>query len=83
MLVKDVHQGLFIYRKENLSRSQGSATELWSHEELLYKMLSNKSTSQKGKYLRTTAVCLQGENRIQQSCTVRSQHTKITCVSIY
>ena len=49
-----------IYKKENLSHSQTSATESWSHEELLYKMLSNRSPSQDGKYLRTTAIRLKG-----------------------
>ena len=83
VLVRDAHQGLFMYKKGNLSLSQGSATQSRPHEDLLHKMSRNRSASQEGENLGTTAVRLNGESWIQRGCTAWVQHTQITCVSIY
>ena len=51
-----------MYKKGNLSLSQGSATESRPHEDLLHKMSRNRSASQEGENLGTTAVRLNGES---------------------
>ena len=73
--------GLFIYKKENVRHSRGSAMEWQLHEELLYKILPNKSRNKIGKYLIIIILYLKGEKVIWQSWRVQGQHTKISCVS--
>lgn len=41
--------GLLSYEKENLCQSEGPAMKSWLHEEVLYKMLSNKGRNQRRK----------------------------------